>query len=145
MRKIFGLGAALAIGVAGCQTAQQKQQQKDSMAKRSALDVSPIARTGPRYAAPTRGPAVIPPDEPTVPLIASAPAVALTHLPNPAHAATVAAAHLPGNAYKVKRGDTLFRIAKARYGDGKQWTRIASANPGLSARTLKAGQSITLP
>jgi len=50
-----------------------------------------------------------------------------------------------GGTYQVKKGDTLFAIAKNRYGDGKQWTRIASANPGLSPQTLKAGQRIVIP
>jgi nucleoid-associated protein YgaU len=45
----------------------------------------------------------------------------------------------------VKKGDTLFGIARANYGSGSQWQRIAAANPGLSPSTLKAGQKITLP
>ena len=47
--------------------------------------------------------------------------------------------------YTVKKGDTLYGIAKQRYGDGKQWVRIAEANPGLRPEALKAGQTITLP
>ena len=50
-----------------------------------------------------------------------------------------------GGSYVVKKGDTLFGIAKTAYGNGNQWQRIASANPGLSPGTLKAGQTITLP
>lgn len=50
-----------------------------------------------------------------------------------------------GGTYQVKRGDTLFSIAKSKYGNGNQWQKIASANPGLTPQTLKAGQSITLP
>jgi 5'-nucleotidase / UDP-sugar diphosphatase len=50
-----------------------------------------------------------------------------------------------GGKYTVKKGDTLYAIAKARYGDGKQWQKIASANPGLSPSTLKVGQSIVIP
>jgi nucleoid-associated protein YgaU len=50
-----------------------------------------------------------------------------------------------GGNYTVKKGDTLFGIAKTAYGNGNQWQRIASANPGLSPGTLKAGQTITLP
>ena len=48
-------------------------------------------------------------------------------------------------AYTVKRGDTLYSIARTRYGDGKQWQKIASANPGLRPETLKVGQTITIP
>jgi 5'-nucleotidase len=47
--------------------------------------------------------------------------------------------------YTVKRGDTLYSIARTRYGDGKQWQRIAAANPGVSPAKLLAGQTIVLP
>jgi 5'-nucleotidase len=48
-------------------------------------------------------------------------------------------------SYTVKKGDTLYSIARSRYGDGKQWQKIASANPGLRPETLKVGQTITVP
>jgi nucleoid-associated protein YgaU len=47
--------------------------------------------------------------------------------------------------HTVVKGDTLWKIATASYGDGKQWQRIASANPGLTPATLKAGQTIMIP
>ena len=50
-----------------------------------------------------------------------------------------------GSKYTVKKGDTLWKIAASQYGNGNQWQRIASANPGLTAETLKAGQTIVLP
>jgi 5'-nucleotidase len=50
-----------------------------------------------------------------------------------------------GSSYTVRKGDTLFSIAKSRYGNGNQWQRIAQANPGLSPQTLKAGQTINIP
>ncbi len=50
-----------------------------------------------------------------------------------------------GSSYTVQKGDTLFRIAKQHYGDGKQWQRIAAANPGLSPQSLKAGQKVYIP
>jgi 5'-nucleotidase/UDP-sugar diphosphatase len=64
---------------------------------------------------------------------------ATTYTPAPTQIASAT------GSYTVKKGDTLFGIAKNRYGDGKQWTRIASANPGLSPQSLKAGQTISLP
>ncbi len=63
----------------------------------------------------------------------------------PASITIASAAPTSGSTYKVKAGDTLFGIARTTYGDGKSWTRIASANPGLSPKSLKAGQTITLP
>ena len=40
---------------------------------------------------------------------------------------------------------TLYSIAKTSYGDGKQWQKIASANPGVSPSTLKVGQTLVIP
>jgi nucleoid-associated protein YgaU len=50
-----------------------------------------------------------------------------------------------GQNYVVKKGDTLFSIAKATYGSGKEWQKIVNANPGLAPNTLKAGKTIVLP
>ena len=47
--------------------------------------------------------------------------------------------------YTIKKGDTLFSIAKSSYGTGKDWQRIASANPGLEPSKLKVGQQIVIP
>lgn len=47
--------------------------------------------------------------------------------------------------YTIKKGDTLFSIAKANYGSGKEWQKIAAANPGLEPSKLKVGQQIVIP
>lgn len=47
--------------------------------------------------------------------------------------------------HTVRRGETLFSIAKASYGSGKEWKKIAAANPGLSPSKLKVGQVIAMP
>ena len=47
--------------------------------------------------------------------------------------------------YQVKKGDTLFGIARTRYGNGNRWQQIASANPGLTPETLQAGATIVVP
>jgi LysM repeat protein len=47
--------------------------------------------------------------------------------------------------YVVKKGDTLYGIAKARYGNGKEYTRIVSANPGISPTALRVGQTLAIP
>lgn len=50
-----------------------------------------------------------------------------------------------GGSYTVKKGDTLYAIAKAKYGSGKEWQKIAAANPGINPNSLKVGQTLTLP
>ena len=55
------------------------------------------------------------------------------------------AGSMAAGSYTVKKGDTLYGIARQRYGDGKQWSKIASANPGLRPETLKVGQTIQIP
>jgi 5'-nucleotidase/UDP-sugar diphosphatase len=123
MRTIFALGfAALMVVAAGCQGPTTKPA---SSAHSGAMDVSPAVSSTPTYTAPS---ATALPPEPS-----AAPAVAPT---------AVAAS---GSSYTVKKGDTLFHIAKDKYGDGKQWTRIASANPGLSPSSLKVGQTLVIP
>ena len=87
---------------------------------------------------------------PATPLVMDAPAPVaqpiVSDAPTQAPAAAEPlAAGSAGGKYTVQKGDTLWNIAATNYGDGKQWQRIASANPGLSPTTLKVGQTITLP
>jgi 5'-nucleotidase / UDP-sugar diphosphatase len=63
----------------------------------------------------------------------------------PVIASEAQTASIDGGTYVVKKGDTLYRIAKAHYGSGKQWQRIAAANPGTSPQTLRVGQRLVLP
>ena len=41
--------------------------------------------------------------------------------------------------------DTLFAIARAAYGDGNQWHRLAAANPAVEGNPLRVGQKIVVP
>jgi len=50
-----------------------------------------------------------------------------------------------GGTYTVKAGDTLYRIATTHYGAGKDWKKIAAANPGVNPNKLRVGQVLTLP
>jgi len=63
---------------------------------------------------------------------------------SPAAIPAAAGSIAPGT-YTIRKGDTLYSLAQKRWGDGKQWTRIASANPGLRPETLKVGQTIVIP
>jgi 5'-nucleotidase len=50
-----------------------------------------------------------------------------------------------GKTYVVRKGDTLWGIAQRTYGDGKQYKKIAAANPAIHGDQVKVGQTITLP
>ena len=106
------------------------------------------------------GPASIPPaepnlatapinDNPQVAFAAPAPAPtpsALTATPVSMNTPMAASAAPAGSkTYKVKKGDTLFSIAKTQLGSGRDWQKIAAANPGLTPAKLKAGQQIAMP
>ena len=91
--------------------------------------------------------APIPPKEPQVSYAAPAEPVFVepTVTQTPAASASVPVSGTAGGTYVVKKGDTMFSIAKQAYGNGNQWQKIAQANPGLTPATLKAGRTITLP
>ena len=138
MRKLLKsaaiLGAAAAVGCQG-----QPPQSQAAMT-RSVLDVRATHAHATYAYAPVR---VGPPEEP-VPATITAPVMPLVSAaPSGAVRAGVRAALHGG--YRVRKGDTLFRIAKSHYGDGKKWKQIAMANPGLTPSTLKVGQTIVVP
>jgi nucleoid-associated protein YgaU len=47
--------------------------------------------------------------------------------------------------YEVKSNDNIWNLAKAKYGDGKEWKRIVEANPGLNPNALPVGKKIVIP
>jgi nucleoid-associated protein YgaU len=118
--------AAAAMTAGGC--ASNNKQAAAGKAPLQPL-VTDIAPTPP-------APVYIAPPQPVQQVAVAAPVAA-----EPAVTASAAG----GGAYTVKRGDTLYKIAREHYGDGKAWNRIAAANPGLSPSSLKVGQRIVLP
>lgn len=160
MRKMI-VGGALTVAVAaGCQPQNKQDPNASASAVRpAALDVSAAPAGTPMYhPAPVRAIAVVPPAEPAVtqtPVLdapakveAEKPAAkrwAKTTVARASHSSKAKASVASGDSYKVKKGDTLYAIAKAQYGDGKKWERIAAANPGLTPGTLRAGQTLTIP
>lgn len=125
MALLLGVGLLVA---AGCADKQQPASDAELSASPSVLDVSGSSSAS--YApAKTYTPAPAP--------IAVEPAVAVEP------AAPVASSS--GSSYMVKKGDTLYGIARMRYGDGKAWKRIADANPGINPQGLKVGQTLMIP
>ncbi len=51
----------------------------------------------------------------------------------------------PPTNHTVKDGELLFDIAKAYYGDGNQWKKIADANGIKKPEDLKSGQVLQIP
>ncbi len=115
---------------AGCTTYNKPQ---------TSMAPSPLDVTAPGPAMPEPVTSYTPSPAPTL-------AAPDTVMPAPATPAySTAATGATGSTYVVKKGDTLYRIARERYGDGKQWQRIASANPGVSPQSLKVGQNLIIP
>jgi 5'-nucleotidase len=55
------------------------------------------------------------------------------------------AASATGTKYTVKKGESLWTIAQAKYGNGNKWKAIAAANPKIDPNHVRAGQTIVLP
>jgi 5'-nucleotidase len=127
--------------LAGCQTQKPAQQTSPAV-----LDVTPTQT--PVASNHSRSPAPLQPATPPYMLpSATPPAQPVNVVETTPPPAIPAAATAPATAskYTVKKGDTLYHIAKEKYGDGKQWQRIAAANPGVSPSTLKIGQILVMP
>ncbi|KJF65373.1 5'-nucleotidase C-terminal domain-containing protein [Rhizobium nepotum] len=89
------------------------------------------------YVAPAKPAA---PAAPTPTAAAPAPTTA----PAPA-ATTPAAAAAAVSKYVVEKGDSLWKIAAAKYGDGALWTRIAEANTLKHPNHIEIGEELELP
>ena len=130
MKRALASIAIVMLVAAGCQNGKKSSTNPSVMQLNQ--PAAPVA-----YAPPSPVPAPS-----AQPVVYDAPPAA----PAPAAApAASEAAATGGKKYKVQKGDTLYSLAKSHYGSGKQFTKIVAANPGLSAETLKAGQTITIP
>lgn len=119
---------AIAAGVAaGCATDKKPQ---------TSMAPSPLDVTAPGPAMPEPVTSYTPAPAPTL----AAPDTVMPVTATPSYASAAA-----GSTYVVKKGDTLYKIAREHYGNGKQWQRIASANPGVSPQSLKVGQNLIIP
>lgn len=133
---LTALVISLGLLAVGCANNKKPVPKNESVTE---LNTAPVApREGGYAAAPAPVAAAPIYVEPAVTQTPAAPAPVAAA---PAGGAAAAA----GSSYTVKKGDTLFTIAKTAYGNGNQWQRIAQANPGLSPSTLKAGKTIVIP
>ncbi len=48
-------------------------------------------------------------------------------------------------SYTVKKGDTLYSMAKNQLGNGQRWRDIITLNPGLDPAALKIGSTLLIP
>jgi 5'-nucleotidase / UDP-sugar diphosphatase len=128
----------LVVSVIGCSGKGTKPvAQNGTGASSGVLDIAPTPPLAASYSQTPVAPQPV--------TVEPAPAPAFSETPVTS-TATPASASIPASGkYKVKKGDTLYGIARTTYGDGKQWQRIASANPGLSPASLKVGQVIVVP
>jgi 5'-nucleotidase/UDP-sugar diphosphatase len=60
-------------------------------------------------------------------------------------ATETAATTTAGGKHVIARGDTLWDLAKAAYGDGTLWRRIAEANGNPRPRALHVGTELSIP
>jgi len=97
------------------------------------LQPTPAAQPAPMPVADTQAPSA---PEPVASIDTTTPPAGDNFGPGPSTGET---------KYTVKAGDTLYHIALTHYGAGKEWKKIVAANPGLSPKTLRAGETIVLP
>jgi 5'-nucleotidase len=102
-------------------------------------DYTPPAKEAPAASSSAAAPAAPAPAAPSSGQTAAAPA---TQAPAPA---TPAPAVGGPKTYTVARGDSLWKIAEAEYGDGNQWTRIAEANSLRNPNRILVGAELELP
>jgi len=145
-------GAMLAIG---CNS--NKKTTTPSM-QASALNVAPAAPAVTYTPPPAPQPVISQPAADVQPVVADSVADASDTITPEAppvkhvapqrvasHKATLASSSAKGSKYTIKKGDSLWSIAKSHYGDGNKWKQIASANPKLNPNKVVAGTTITLP
>lgn len=135
----FVSAALIALAAVGCRNGAQSRNPtlNDVPQGSSVLDVS--APPANAYAPPpAAAPVALPP--------AVAPAPTQVAAADTMVAPAPASVSNAGSTYTVRKGDTLFKIARAQYnGDLSAVKRIKSANPGIDYDHLKVGQKLVLP
>lgn len=96
------------------------------------------------YVAPAKQPA---PPASAPAAAAAAPAATTGAAPAPAAMAPAApaTAQAAASKYVVEKGDSLWKIAAEKYGDGALWSRIAKANTLKHPNHIEIGEELELP
>jgi nucleoid-associated protein YgaU len=85
---------------------------------------------------------------PATPRVLPQPATALRVLPAPPHARVSPSPSISGKLtiVTVKPGDSLWRFAASRLGNGRRWQELLALNPGLgNPDIIRAGTQLILP
>lgn len=93
------------------------------------------------YVAPAKPAAPAPAATTAAPAATPAPAPAAPATPAPPTTTPAAAA----SKYVVEKGDSLWKIAAEKYGDGALWQRIAKANTLKHPNHIEIGEELELP
>ena len=135
MKYTATISIALLAAVAGC-----------SNNKKPAANAGVTDLRGSAAAKPAPAPVVTPAPAPA-PVVVAQPAVSDTPTPVAAAAPAPEAAipAITGSTYVVKKGDSLSKIARAKYGNTSAIKKIKDANPGIDANNIKPGQKLNLP
>ncbi|QSZ59241.1 5'-nucleotidase C-terminal domain-containing protein [Rhizobium sp. ZX09] len=96
------------------------------------------------YVAPAKPAAPAPAVTTAAPAATPAPAPAAPATPAPP-TTTPAAAAAAASKYVVEKGDSLWKIAAEKYGDGALWQRIAKANTLKHPNHIEIGEELELP
>ncbi|MDH7807860.1 MULTISPECIES: 5'-nucleotidase C-terminal domain-containing protein [unclassified Rhizobium] len=107
-------------------------------------EVTPAGYVAPAKPAAPAPAATAPAATATAPAATPAPAPAAPAATAPA-TTTPAAAATAASKYVVAKGDSLWKIAAEKYGDGALWTRIAKANTLKHPNHIEIGEELEVP
>ncbi|MGV2138984.1 5'-nucleotidase C-terminal domain-containing protein [Agrobacterium sp. 16-2014-1-2a] len=107
-------------------------------------EVTPAGYVAPTKPAAPAPAATAPAATATAPAATPAPAPAAPAATAPA-TTTPAAAAAAASKYVVAKGDSLWKIAAEKYGDGALWTRIAKANTLKHPNHIEIGEELEVP
>jgi len=133
------LVAVLALGVIGCE--QKRKEEELPQIDPAELEASAPTEPMPAKTEASGG------AEATGGSESGTPAVEVETPTTPPPATTAKPTAGTPQTYTMKRGDTLYSLAKRFYGDGKLWTRIADANQDKirDVTDIPVGTVLTIP